>query len=165
MANPARKYDERPGSAPRAVDPLSPVPPSADPVAESRFAAANDPRIDNNTVIQSRGAGNGVLIAALVVVLAVIAYFIFAPGTPETTVPADQPATTSEPVTPAPDATAPAPAPDATAPAPAPDATAPTTPATPETPAPDATAPAAPAPESNAPAAPAPAEPTPAPAQ
>lgn len=157
MANPARKYEERPDE--RAVDPLAPVPPlSTDPVtADPRFQAANDPRVEHTTVVQSRGAGNGVLIAALVIVLAVIAYFVFAPGAPETTVPADQPATTSEPATPAP----------AT---PAPDATAPAAPADPATPAPDATAPAAPAdpaapaPDANAPAAPAPAEPAPAPA-
>lgn len=174
MANPARRYDETDPAA-RATDPVNPVPPLAsDPATDPRYRAANDPRVDNSTIVQSRSAGNGVLIAALVIVLAVIAYFIFAPGTPETTVPADQPAATGE--TTVPDATAPTPPADTgaatTAPAdgtatPAPDAA---------TPAPDATAPAAPAdgattaPESSAPAdtAPAdtpPAETTPAPAQ
>lgn len=166
MASPARKFDD-PDAAPRAVDPLNPTPPlSSDPAADPRYRPANDPRLSNATVVESRGMGNGVLIAALVIVLAVIAYFIFAPGTPQTTVPADQPATTTEPAAPAPAA----PAPDAAAPAPAPDAAAPAAPA------PDATAPAAPAdqapaaPESStpaepAPAAPAPAQPAPAPAQ
>jgi hypothetical protein len=145
------------------VDPLSPMPPaSSDPAADPRFSAANDPRVDNSTVVQSRSAGNGVLIAALVIVLAVIAYFIFAPGAPETTVPpADQPATTGEPATPAPDAAAPAP--DATAPAtPAPDATAPAAPSDQPAPAPESNAPAETAPATPAPTTPAPA---PAPAQ
>lgn len=172
MANPARRYEETDPAA-RATDPVNPVPPLAtDPATDSRYRAANDPRVDNSTVVQSRSAGNGVLIAALVIVLAVIAYFIFAPGTPETTVPADQPATTGE--TTAPDATAPAapadgtttapadtttaPAPDATAPAPAPDATAPAAPADGATTAPEATAPADSAPAGTAPAEPAPAQ-------
>lgn len=162
MANPARRYEERTDRATNTADPLNPVPPTTDPAADTRFSAANDPRVDNNTVVQSRSAGNGVLIAALVIVLAVIAYFIFAPGTPETTVPpADQPATTGEPATPAPDAAAPAP--DATAPAtPAPDATAPAAPTDQPAPAPESNTPAETAPATPAPATPAPA---PAPAQ
>ncbi|WP_274627180.1 hypothetical protein [Arvimicrobium flavum] len=162
MAHPARRFDEATEGAPSAVDPLNPAPPATDPATDPRYRAANDPRVDNSTVVQSRSPGSGVLIAALVIVLAVIAYFLFAPGAPETSVPVDQPATTSEPATPAPDTMAPAP-----------DATAPAAPATPAAPAPDATAPAspetpaAPAPESSAPAptTPAPTEPAPAPAQ
>lgn len=167
MANPARRYDETDPAA-RATDPVNPVPPLAsDPATDPRYRAANDPRVDNSTIVQSRSAGNGVLIAALVIVLAVIAYFIFAPGTPETTVPADQPATTGE--TTAPDATTPAPPADTgaatTAPAdstatPAPDATAPAAPADGATTAPESSAPA-----DTAPADTAPAETTPAPAQ
>jgi hypothetical protein len=147
MANPSRIPD------PRVNDPDNPsTPVGADPLnSDPRLNPANsqDPRVDNRNVVQSRGAGSGVLIAAVVLVLAVIAYFVFAPGTDTAVTPTGDTETT-EPATPAPDATAPAtPAPDATAPAP--DATAPATPA------PDATAPAEPAP--------APAEPAPAPAQ
>jgi hypothetical protein len=163
MANPARKFED-PDTAPRASDPLNPVPPlSSDPATDPRYMPDND-RLNNPPVVESRGAGSGVLIAALVVVLAVIAYFIFAPGTTQAPGPADQPATTSEPATPAPDAAAPAPAtpaPDATAPAPAEPAPAPA----PESSAPAETAPATPAPAEPAPAQPAPAQPAPAPAQ
>jgi hypothetical protein len=161
MANAARRYEEPVEGAPRAVDPLNPVPPLGDPATDPRFTPANDPRFDNTTVVQSRGGGTGVLIAALVIVLAAIAYFLFAPGTPETTVPADQPAVTSEPATPAPapDATTTTPAPDATAPAaPAPDATAPAAPADPAAPAPESSAPAETAPATPAPSEPAPAQ-------
>jgi hypothetical protein len=152
MANPARVPDPRP-------DPLNPVPPAgADPFTPDTRNPANnsDPRVVNR--VESRSGGSSVLIAAVVLVLAVIAYFIFAPAT-ENTPPAPDGTTTTEPATPAPDATAPA--------TPAPDATAPAAPATPETPAPDATAPAAPDATAPAPAepAPAPAEPAPAPAQ
>ncbi len=154
MANPARVPDPRP-------DPLNPVPPAgADPFTPDDRNPANtsDPRVVNR--VESRSGGSSVLIAAIVLVLAVIAYFVFAPASDNTPVAPGEPATTTtEPATPAPDATAPA--------APAPDATAPATPADPATPAPDATAPAAPAdPAAPAPdaAAPAPAEPAPAPA-
>jgi len=151
MANAARIYEEPVEGAPRAVDPLNPVPPLGDPATDPRFTPANDPRFDNTTVVQSRGGGTGVLIAALVIVLAAIAYFLFAPGTPETTVPADQPAVTSEPATPAP-------APDATTTTPAPDATAPAAPADPAAPAPESSAPAETAPATPAPSEPAPAQ-------
>jgi len=149
MANPAR-----------VPDPLNPVPPSeADPFTPDSRNSSNkpDPGVVNR--VESRSGGSSVLIAAIVLVLAVIAYFIFAPATENTPPAPGEPATTTtEPATPAPDATAPA--------APAPDATAPAAPATPETPAPDATAPAAPDATAPAPAepAPAPAEPAPAPA-
>jgi hypothetical protein len=147
MANPAR-----------VPDPLNPVPPAeADPFTPDARNSANrsDPEVVNR--VESRSGGSSVLIAAIVLVLAVIAYFIFAPATENTPPAPGEPATTTtEPATPAPDATAPA----------APDATAPAAPATPETPAPDATAPAAPDATAPAPAepAPAPAEPAPAPA-
>jgi hypothetical protein len=164
MANPVRNYDDRPETGPRAVDPLNPVPPLAsDPVAgDPRLQPANDPRIDNRTSVDARRGGNGILIAALVAVLAVIAYFIFAPGAPDTATPTD-PAVTTDPSTPAPDAAAPAapadtttPAPDATAPA-APTDTAPAAPADNAAPAPDAAAPTETAPATPAPA-PAPAQ-------
>ena len=156
MANPARVPDPRP-------DPLNPVPPAgADPFTPDARNPANtsDPNVVNR--VESRSGGSSVLIAAIVLVLAVIAYFIFAPGTGETPPAPGEPATTTtEPATPAPDATAP----DAAAPAdpatPAPDATAPAAPADPAAPAPDAAAPA-PADPAPAPAEPAPAEPAPA---
>ena len=156
MANPARVPDPRP-------DPLNPVPPAgADPFTPDARNPANtsDPNVVNR--VESRSGGSSVLIAAIVLVLAVIAYFIFAPGTGETPPAPGEPATTTtEPATPAPDATAP----DAAAPAdpatPAPDATAPAAPADPAAPAPDAAAPA-PAEPAPAPAEPAPAEPAPA---
>jgi hypothetical protein len=149
MANPARVPDPRP-------DPSNPVPPAgADPFTPDARNPANtsDPRVVNR--VESRSGGSSVLIAAIVLVLAVIAYFVFAPSTDNAPVAPGEPATTTtEPATPAPTT-------------PAPDATAPAAPATPETPAPDATAPAAPAdPAAPAPdaTAPAPAEPAPAPA-
>ena len=156
MANPARVPDPRP-------DPLNPVPPTGDdPFTPDARNPANtsDPNVVNR--VETRRGGSSVLIAAIVLVLAVIAYFIFAPGTGETPPAPGEPATTTtEPATPAPDATAP----DATAPAdpatPAPDATAPAAPADPAAPAPDAAAPA-PAEPAPAPAEPAPAEPAPA---
>lgn len=125
MANPSRIPD------PRLNDPDNPsTPVGADPLSsDPRLNPANsqDPRVDNRNVVQSRGAGSGVLIAAVVLALAIIAYFVFAPGTDTAVTPADD-AVTTEPATPAPDATAPAaPAPDATAP----DATAPAAPAEP----------------------------------
>ncbi len=151
MANPARMPDPRDDA--RRADPLNPVPPAADPFTPEGRNPANtsDPRVINR--VENRGGGSSVMIAAIVLVLAVIAYFVFAPGSQNAPPAPGEPAvTTTEPATPAP----------------APDATAPAAPADPVTPAPDATAPAAPAdpaapaPESSAPA---PAEPAPAPAE
>jgi hypothetical protein len=155
MAEPARRLD--PTHDPKTNDPVNPMPSPAGtipPELDPRYQSANqDARVDNRPIVESRGAGSGVIIAGIVVVLAIIAYFMFAPAS---NVPAPaEPATTSEPATPPA-----APAPDATAPAapatpaqPAPDASAPAEPATPPAaPAPDATAPAAPA--EPAPAAP-----------
>lgn len=149
MANPARVPDPR-------TDPLNPVPPAgADPFTPDARNPANssDPRVVNR--VEARSGGSSVLIAAIVLVLAVIAYFVFAPGSDNA--PVEPATTTTEPATPAPDATAPA-AP-ATPTTPAPDATAPAAPADPVAPAPDAATPAPAEP------APAPAEPAPAPAQ
>lgn len=135
MANPDRVPD------PRLNDPLNPIPPGSDPT-DPRLHPANTP-VDNRVVVQS-SRGSGILIAAVVLVLAIIAYFLFVPGGTNTAVPpGEQPAAT-EPAAPAPDATAPA--------TPAPEAT---------TPAEPAPAPAAPEPESTAPAEPAPANPAP----
>lgn len=149
MANPDRVPD------PRLTDPLDPVPPAGvDPLnprpttADPRYTAANAaPGVVNR--VETRSAGSGVMIAAVVLVLAIIAYFVFAPGS-ETPAPTD-PAVTSEPAAPATDTATP---PAATAPAPA-ESTAPAAPADPVAPAPTDTAPAEPAPA--APAAPAPA--------
>lgn len=150
MANPARIPDPR-------LDPVDQVPPSTDPLTpDPRLSPANssDPRFVNR--VESRGMGSGVLIAAIVLVLAVVAYVIFAPGS-GTNVPAapDTPAVTEPappPAAPAPDAAAPA-APDAAAPAaPAPDATAPASPDAIAPAAPEASPPAAPAAPESAPA-------------
>jgi hypothetical protein len=145
MANPDRVPD------PRRNDPLNPMPPAGSDPTDPRLNPANIGGPDNRVVVQSN-RGSGILIAAVVLILAIIAYFLFVPGSTETTgvPPGEQPAAT-QPATPAPDATAPA------EPAPAP--------ATPE---PQSTAPAEPAPANPAPGtAPAPAQSgtAPAPAQ
>lgn len=149
MAEPARRLDPIDPKDPVNVMPSrdGTVPPELDP----RFQSANqDSRVDNRPVVESRGAGSGVIIAGIVVVLAIIAYFMFAPGA-EAPAPVE-PATTSEPAAPA---------------VPAPDATVPATPATPPASEPNATAPAQPAtpptaPATEAPAPAAPAQPAPA---
>jgi len=154
MANPERAPD------PRYDDPLNPLPPAGSDPVDRRPDPANtqDPYIDNRVVMSERRSGSGVLIAAVVLVLAVIAYFVFAPGTSNAPGPAEQPAAT-EPATPAPAPDATAPAAPATPATPAPEATAPANPAEPATPAPENSTPeAAPA----NPAQPAPAEPAPA---
>ena len=116
---------------------MSPLPPAdSDPLDPYTRPSAPDPRIDSRKVGSST-ATNGILVAAVIAVLAVIAYFMFAGGSPTTIDEAATPATTET----APDATAPAePAtPPAAAPsdtmAPAPDATAPAEPAQPAAPA------------------------------
>lgn len=147
MAAPARKYEPDPGLN---QDPVNPVPPGlTDPVGPG--PAVNDagsrPIVENQQI--SRGSGGGVLIAAIIVILAAVAFYMFGPGmagkAPEgTTAP---PAATTES---------------------APANTAPDTGTTTE---PNAMAPSAPAEQSVAPKAEAPAEqapaaqPAPAPAQ
>lgn len=153
MAEPARKYDPDPVVG---QDPFNPVPPRlTDPVGADPLMTdigRTDPVLDNRPVVVSERSGNGLLIGAVIVVLAVVAFYIFGPGSSETVAPpATQPATT-EPAAPAPDATAPA---DPAAPAPNAAAPAETAPAPAEP---------APAPTNAAPAEPAPA-PAPAPAQ
>jgi hypothetical protein len=146
MANPQRIPDPR-------IDPIDPAPRSVDPLSpDPRLTPANSEQPQTFTRVEQRSGGTGVLIAAVVLVLALIAYFAFAPATDDTAVVPADPAVTEQPAAPAPDATAPAAPADPAAPAP--DATAPAAPADP----------AAPAPESSAPAEPAPAEPAPAPA-
>ena len=96
MANPQRVPDPQ--------DPMNPVPPLSSDPFDQRLNPANtqDPRY-KQTILQERSGGTGVLIAAVVLVLAVVAYFVFAPGTGNTPT-TDQPATTTEPAAPAPDA-------------------------------------------------------------
>lgn len=149
MAEPARRYDPASGQ-----DPLNPVPPlSSDPLAPEPLmtdTGRSAPVVDNRQYVRGT-SGNGLLIGAVVVILAAIAFYIFGPGATETVAPpAEAPATTT------------APAPDAAAPAP--EATAPAAPADQPAPATESVAPAEPAP---APAEPAPAQPPaePAPAQ
>ena len=89
MANPARGYD----------DPQKPVgnqPPADHPPVEDV-----DPV--RNPVRQERGMGTSAIIAAVVLVLAVIAYFVFGPSSTQTPTTANPPAAT-EPATPAPTA-------------------------------------------------------------
>src|SRR5690606_4935998 len=67
---------------PRLTDPLDPA----------RPVGTGDPVVDNRPAAQPRGMGSGWLIALIVLVLAIVAYYVFSSGTtPET---ADVPATT-----------------------------------------------------------------------
>jgi len=148
MANPGNPDP----NDPRLTDPLNPA----------RQHGNGDPVIDNRTTVGSRGSGSGWLIAAIVVVLAIVAYFVFgrsaeapSPGEPPAageTAPA-QPAPsdggTMKPAEPAP-APATPPANNSTEPAPA-------TPAPATPPADNSTAPANP-PASNGTTQPAPAQ-------
>lgn len=84
MANPSN-YSDDPRRQPTAADPFNPLPLGPDPLTpEPRYSDA-DPRVVNNRVdVQSeRRTGASVLVAALVVVLAMVAYFAFSnnPGT------------------------------------------------------------------------------------
>jgi len=149
MADPARKYDPDPALG---QDPFNPAPapiPGLGPDPVVTEARRGDTIIDNRGVV-SGTSGNGLLIGAIIVVLAVVAFFVFGSSFRETAAPpATQPATTE--------------------PAAAPNAMAPAAPADQATPAPNAAAPAgtAPAPAEPAPAPTnaAPAAPAPAPAQ
>lgn len=106
MAEPARRFD--PVTDPKlspAASTVGVVPPELDP----RYQPANDPAapVDNRVLVENRGAGSGVIIAAIVVVLAVVAYFMFSPGNAPTPTAPPAPATTAEPAM-SPAATAPA---------------------------------------------------------
>lgn len=138
MANPARKYDDP--QDPRLVnDPVNPIPPLGTDPAEPRMSAEM-PRSDEPVARTDRGMGTSVLIAAVVLVLAVIAYFMFGPQGTEMVAPTDQPAAT-EPATPS------TPAPESSAPAtPAPSDSAPATPTEPAPAQPNPATPAQPAP-------------------
>lgn len=170
MANPARKFDDpRPVDPTVAADPFNPMPLTTDPVAEQPYANANDPRIVQNRVdVQSeRRTGTSVLIAAVVLIIALIAYMVFA-SNPETGTVAPEGSTVTAPADPVapvePSAVAPAepnamaPADGATGAATGEGATNSMAPADPAAPAPEAVAPAEPAPAPAEPATPAPAQ-------
>jgi hypothetical protein len=134
MASPLRNPDPR---DPR-LDPMAPIPPAgSDRMDPDYRPSVADPRIENRPSVRS-STSNGILIAAIIAVLVVIAYFMFG-GSPRTPTNEAVPPATTEP---------------------APAGTAPAEPATPPVKAPSSsTAPAQPAPQ---PAAPAPAQPAPA---
>lgn len=109
------------------VDPLNPDPrgnPPPHPASDPTRAGVDPARVDNRTIVQSRSSGTGVMIAAVVIILAIIAYFVFgnsgptpgpdAPPPPAATEPAP---TAPAPATPTPPAAEPAPAPTQPAPA------------------------------------------------
>jgi hypothetical protein len=109
MAGPAKKYEEAHGERdPRRLveDPANPLPPiGADPLTpDPRYAANDRERIETRIIETNRGSGTAVLIGAVVIVLAIIAYFAFANRTANTPAAPEQPAAT-EPA--APDASAP----------------------------------------------------------
>ncbi len=134
MANPERAPDPRYNEAVDALPPLG-VDPLVTTDARLNPANSQDPRYaDKRVAVEPRRSGSGVLIAAVVLVLAVVAYFVFAPSVGNTPAPADQPAATApattEPAAPAAEAPAAmAPAPAETAPAANDAAPAPATPA------------------------------------
>jgi hypothetical protein len=105
-----------------------------DPLDPTRPLGPEDPVVDNRTVVQPRGSGSGWLIALVIVILAVVAYYVFGRSGPPA--PAEPPAASETAPAPAP-APATPPADNSTAPAPAEPA-----PATP--PADNSTAPANP---------------------
>lgn len=115
---------------PGSRDPVTPIPPlGVDPLSPRNASTLGD-----RPVVRSSNS-NGILIAAVILVLAVVAYFIFAPHNETANAPGE-PATTAEPAA--------TPAAPATAPATPPATTAPAEPATPPAAAPAEPAPATP---------------------
>jgi hypothetical protein len=145
--------DEPRANPPISPDPFNPMPPLTPEaaVAEERYANANEqpnerPAMNRVDIQAERRTGTSVLIAAVVLIIALIAYLAFASGDPETAVPPEGPAMTEPSGQAAPEPNAAAPAePGAVAPA-EPNAAAPADTA-PESTAPAETAPATPAPE------------------
>lgn len=146
MADPARKLPEfAQATDPKMVDPRypDPRPGSADPTL-NRSDPANQ-SVDDRRVVEGRGPGKGAIVAAIVVVLAILAYMFFAPGTAETPAPGEPATTTTEPAPATPPATEPnaaTPPPAEPAPAPAPSNQAPAAPEQPAAPAPSGQTPA-----------------------
>jgi hypothetical protein len=152
MANPANTIDPtearpRPVNPAASVnlDPLDPLAPAGAPIQPN---LEGPPLVDNRSYVESRSRNTGVVVAGVIAVLAILAYFLFAPGGDNVpaavnapTVTETQPTTDATPAAPTAEAPAPA-APAGEATAPATDA-APATPAAPNVPAP---APAQPAP-------------------
>src|SRR5262245_21408763 len=113
MASPLRNPDPR---DPRS-DPASPISPADSDLMDAvTRPSVSDPRIANRPTTRS-SASSGILIAAIIAVLAVIAYFMFAGGPRSPTNEAAPPATTEQapsnstaPAEPAPKPAEPAPA-------------------------------------------------------
>lgn len=95
MAEPARKFDPDYNPDPR-FDPAIPAQaPIADPTRPETLEPLTQDNIVDENYAAPRTAGSGVVIAAIVVVLAALAFYVFAPGASETTAPtSEQPATT-----------------------------------------------------------------------
>lgn len=122
MATPERAPESRYNEAADALPPLG-MDPLITSGARPDPANSQDPLYTGRSIAaEPRRGGSGMLIAAVVLVLAVVAYFVFAPGIGNTPTPADQPAAaapaTTESAAPAAEAPAAmAPAPAETAPA------------------------------------------------
>jgi hypothetical protein len=95
------------------------LPPNNDPLSPNR--RPTDPAVDplvnptgtgsHSTVVSNRSSGNGILIGAIIVVLAIVAYFVFVPNSNAptgadtnagSTTSTTEPATTTPSATPAP---------------------------------------------------------------
>lgn len=94
MAEPARKYDPDHSPDPRYDTAIPAQPPIVDPERPETLESLTQDNIVDENYAAPRTAGSGVVIAAIVVVLAALAFYFFAPGASETTIPTDQPATT-----------------------------------------------------------------------
>src|SRR4051812_43567646 len=97
MANPVRKYDY--DSPPSPQDPFNPIPPAdrSDPLGPEPLTTNLSNRDD--IMVEDRpgmGTGNMLLIAAVIVILAAVAFYIFGPGSsPSTPAAPEQPAATA----------------------------------------------------------------------
>jgi len=95
MAEPARKYDPDYNPDPR-FDPSIPAqPPIPDPERQETLEPLDQDNMVEERYAPPRTTGSGVIIAAIVVVLAALAFYLFSPGASEITAPpAEQPVTT-----------------------------------------------------------------------
>jgi hypothetical protein len=119
MADPDRRYDpDSPvgqdpfnPAAPRLTDPVTPDSEIRDPVEEAR---RRDGIIDEEITAPRSSSGSGLIVGAVIVILAAIAFYAFRPGnenTAQTPPPTDTTTTSSTTggtMAPEPDATAPA---------------------------------------------------------